>query len=80
MANDTPSSQHRNAVDAPAVTVVTDGGTRVPLSDALDGTVMAGDAPEVADSTAEAVADLVDDHNALLAALRTRGVLAAEEE
>lgn len=79
MANDTPGSEHRNALDAPAVTVETEGGDRIPLSEALEGTVMAGDAPEVPDSTATEIADLVDDYNGLLAALRSRGVLAAEE-
>jgi len=38
--------------------------------------LMAGSAPTVADSTATDVAGLVADYNALLAALRTRGVLA----
>ena len=37
---------------------------------------LTGSAPTIEDSTAAAVADLVDDFNDLLAALRTRGVLA----
>jgi hypothetical protein len=38
--------------------------------------LMSGSAPTVANSTATDVAGLVADHNSLLAALRTRGVLA----
>lgn len=76
MAADTPGSEHRNALDSPAVTVVTPDGDRVPLT---AGLVLAGDPPEVADSEAAQVSEIVDDFNALLAALRARGVLAEEE-
>ncbi|QHF97926.1 hypothetical protein DEH18_33400 [Streptomyces sp. NHF165] len=110
--HDTPNGEVRNRLDAPAVTVETDNGARVPLADVLDNLgggpvtwsditgkpttfppkigdgandaaagnhthpgLMTGNAPAVDDSAAEDVAALVDDFNALLAALRSRGVL-----
>ncbi|WP_411141384.1 hypothetical protein [Streptomyces sp. x-80] len=109
---DTPGGEHRNALDAPAVTVVTPEG-RQPLDAVLDtlsgggpvawasvtgkpatfpptvGTgakdaaagnhthtgLLTGSATKVANSDAAEVAGLVDDFNALLAALRARGVI-----
>ncbi|MBB4931851.1 hypothetical protein F4561_002671 [Lipingzhangella halophila] len=44
----------------------------------LDEGAMSGEAPTVDDSTATDTAELVSDFNDLLAALRTRGVLASE--
>lgn len=46
------------------------------IRDRLEGGSMEGDAPTIADSTATDVAGLVADFNELLAALRTRGVIA----
>lgn len=52
------------------------GAAVLALDDAGDAGLMEGSAPVVNNSAAADVATLVADYNALLAALRTRGVIA----